>query len=266
MESSDSGTTPAQGATATAPVTTAVTDEATRPRSRRQIWMIALLAGVLAGLLAWLIGESTHGFFRPRLYPVSAMGMTAMRPSRESQQLADTMNARLAFAILGGSTGLIMGLAGGLAGRSPARGVMAGLAGTVFGAAVAVLASMAFLPFFFQSLVPDTNELLTPILIHGGIWMAIGAIGGLAFNVGMSRGRHLLSTVGAACSGAFVAAVFYHLLGGLLILDSSAAEPLASSALLRLLAMLLVAVLVAVGAARGALGRVLAKTSSASAH
>ena len=114
--------------------------------------------------------------------------------------------------------------------------------------------------------MPDTNDLLTPILIHGGIWMAVGAIGGLAFSVGMSRGRHLLSAVAAACAGAFVASVLYHLLGGFLILDSSAAEPLASSAVLRLLAMLLVSVLVAVGSARGALGRVWTKAPSAPAQ
>ncbi len=82
----------------------------------------------------------------------------------------------------------------------------------------------------------------------------------------MSRGRHLLNTVAAACAGAFVASVLYHLLGGFLVLDSSAAEPLASSAILRLLAMLLVAVLVAVGSARGALGRVWTKAPSASVH
>jgi hypothetical protein len=225
--------------------------------------MIALTAGVAAGLLAWLIVELTHEFFRPRLYPVSSMGITSLQPSPESQRAADTMNAMLAFAIMGGMTGLFMGLAGGLAGRSPARGVVAGLCGIVFGAASAVPASLAFLPFFYRSLVPDANDLLTPILIHGGIWMAIGAVGGLAFSVGMSRGRHLLNAAGAACFAAFVASVFYHLLGGFLVLDSSAAEPLANSALLRLLAMLFVTVLVAVGAARGSLGRVWTKASSA---
>ncbi len=91
--------------------------------------MIALSAGVVAGLLAWLIAELTHGFFRPKLYQISAMGLTALQPSQESQRVADNMNAMLAFAILGGVTGLFMGLAGGLAGRSPARGVVAGLGG-----------------------------------------------------------------------------------------------------------------------------------------
>jgi hypothetical protein len=197
------------------------------------------------------------------------MGLTSLQPSPESQRVADTMNAMLAFAILGGTTGLFMGLAGGLAGRSPARGVVAGLGGTLFGAAFTVPASMSFLPFFYRSLVPDANDLLTPILIHGGIWMAIGAVGGLAFSVGISRGRHLLNAAIAACFGAFVASVIYHLLGGFLVLDSSAAELLANSAVLRLLAMLLVTVLVAVGAARGSLGRVWTKSpsgSSASAH
>ena len=119
MESTDSGSSSAQDETTAAPTTPAVTAESTPPRSRRQVWMIALSAGVVAGLLAWLIAELNHGLFRPKLYQISAMGLTALQPSQESQRVADNMNATLAFAILGGVTGLFMGLAGGLAGRAP---------------------------------------------------------------------------------------------------------------------------------------------------
>jgi hypothetical protein len=164
-------------------------------------------------------------------------------------------NATLAFAILGGVTGLMLGLAGGLAGRSRARGVIVGLASLAAGTIVGALASFALIPLFFRGLVPDLNDLLTPILIHGGIWMAIGALGGLAFAIGMGRGRHVPVAVGAACVGAFVASVLFHLLSEGLFADSSSTAPLAKSALARLLAMLLVTVLVAVGAARGTLGR-----------
>jgi hypothetical protein len=200
------------------------------------------------------------------LYQVEAMGVSAMRPSRESQIAADSANATLAFAILGGVTGLMMGFAGGLAGRSPVRGLIVGLASMAAGAVVGASASLALLPFFFRRLVPDLNDLLTPMLIHGGIWMAIGALGGLAFAIGMGRGRHLPIAIGAACVGAFLASVLFHLLSESLFLDSDSTEPLAKSAIARLLAMLLATVLIAAGAARGALGHVTRSTAHVPAH
>jgi hypothetical protein len=211
---------------------------------------------VVAGVVAWLAGEQAHGFFRPRLYKVEVMAFgTTWQPSRESQFAADLRNAALAFAILGGVTGLAMGVAGGLAGGSVARGGVVGLAAFLAGAVAGASASFVLVPFFYRRLVPDTNDLLTPILIHGGIWMAIGAVGGLAFALGLQSRRHLANALGAACIGAFLAAVLFHLLSGSLFPDSRSTEALAGLPVVRLLAMLLVPVLVAVGSARGALGR-----------
>ena len=122
MRSSESGSTAGQLAMNQASTTAPMAPGESRPRSHRQIWAIALGAGVAAGLIAWLAGELAHGFFRPRLYKVEVMGLgMTMQPSRESQAAADLTNATLAFAILGGVTGLAMGFAGGLADRSPAR-------------------------------------------------------------------------------------------------------------------------------------------------
>jgi len=250
-----------------APTTAPLVPEGSRPRPHRGVWTIALAAGVAAGLVAWLAGELAYGFFQPRLYKVDVIAFgTTMQPSKESLAAADLKNATLAFAILGGVTGLAMGFAGGLAGRSPARGVIVGLAAQAAGAIVGALTSLALLPYFFRGLVPNSNDLLSPVLIHGGIWMAIGAVGGLAFAIGMKCRRHLPNAVGAACVGAFLAAVLYHLLSGSLFPDSKSTDPVASSSFVRLLGMLLVTVLVAVGAARGALGRVPRPASPASGH
>jgi hypothetical protein len=72
----------------------------------------------------------------------------------------------------------------------------------------------------------------------------------------MRSRRHLANALGAACVGAFLAAVLFHLISGSLFPDSRSTEALAGSSTVRLLAMLLVTVLVAIGSARGALGRV----------
>jgi len=226
-----------------------------RPRQQVQVWAITLAGGVVAGLVSWVGGELAHGAFKPRLVQVVLMfGQTVMRPSASTSNAADVKNAALAFAILGGVTGLVMGFAGGLACRSPWRGVIVGLGAQALGALVGALASLALVPLFHRELVPDLNDLLSPIMIHAGIWTGIGAVGGLAFGVGMGCGRRLLRPIGGACLGAVLAAVVFHVVSGGLFPDSGYTGPVATSSLVRLMAMLLVTVLVAAGAARGAQG------------
>jgi len=224
--------------------------------ARRRIWMIVLTAGALAGLLACVAGELSHDFFRPRRYKVEVTGMSSMQPSRESQNAADLANAMLTFAILGSVTALIMGLAGGFAGRNLWRGAMVGLGSQAVGALAGAACSWALIPIFARQLVPDQNDLFTPILIHGGIWMAIGAVGGMAFAAGMGAWRQLPITAVCACVGAFTASVIFHLLVGMLFPHSSPSEPVGSTAVARLMASSLFTILVAIGVARGALGRV----------
>jgi len=182
--------------------------------------------------------------------------MRSLQPTQGSQNTANLQNAALVLTILGCVTGVAMGFAGGLAGRSPWRGVIIGLGALAVGGLVSALSSWALLPLFYRRIVPDPNDLLSPILIHGGIWMAIGAVGGLAFAIGMGCRRCLATAIGGACLGAILATVLFHLIGAGLFSDSGSTEPIASQALVRLLAMLLVTVLVAIGAARGAEGHI----------
>jgi hypothetical protein len=230
------------------------------------VWAIGLAAGVAAGFVAWLAGELAHEAYKPQLFQVEILGRKWMVPTTASENAAALKNGTLVFAILGCVTGLAQGLAGGLAGHSAKRGVIVGLAGLAVGGLVGALASLALIPFLYRGLVPDSNDLLSPILIHGVIWMAIGAVGGLAFAIALGSRRSIPSAAVAACVGAFLASVLVHLLSAALDPDSSWTEPVARSALLRLVAMLLISVLVAVGAARGALGRVKRAASPAPAH
>jgi len=218
-------------------------------------WAILLLAGVVAGFVAWGAGELAHSFFRPRTYRVEIMGMVSMQPSRESQKTADIANSTLAFAILGSVTALMMGLAGGLAVRNPGRGVMVGLVAQAAGAMAGAAAAFALIPIFYWQLVPDSNDLLTPILIHGGVWTAVGVVGGMSFVAGMNAWRQVPVAAVFACVGAFTASIVFHVLTGILFPHSSSSEPIGRSAIVRLLASLLVTVLVAIGVAKGTLRR-----------
>jgi len=197
----------------------------------------------------------THDFFRPRLYEVQAMGLKTMKPSRESLGAANLANGTVADILLGGVTGLVLGYAGSLACRAPARGLKVGLPFFLAGAIVAAAASIVLIPLLSRGLVPDTNDLLTPILIHGAIWMAIGALGGAAFAWGLDQPRQIPIAAGAACVAGFLASVLYHLIDAGFFPDSDPTEPISHSSLVRFLSMLLPALFIAVGAARGSLAR-----------
>ena len=233
-----------------------------QPRPRRQVWTIALAAGLLMGLGSWLAGERAHEAFKPQLFVVEFMGLTSRQPSTASLNVADYKNATLVFAILGGMTGLAMGLAGGLAGRSRSRGVKVGFAALVIGSLVGALASQALVPLFFRRLVPDRSDLLAPVMIHGGIWVAIGAVGGLAFAIGMRCRGRVADAIAGASFGALLATIFFHASAAALFPESGSTDPVARTPIVRLLAMCVISVLVAIGAAAGSQGGFLNPKSS----
>ncbi len=99
-----------------------------------RIWGFALTAGIAAGLISWAGGEFAQNAFKPSLSPMTLLsGDIMMLPTVSSTNFAEFKNATLTFAILGGVTGLAMGFAGGLAGRSLSRGVIVGLGGHLAG-------------------------------------------------------------------------------------------------------------------------------------
>jgi hypothetical protein len=188
------------------------------------------------------------------LYEVQVAVTTYLLPTAASVNVADYKNATLTFAILGGVIGLAMGFAGGLAGGSVARGVVVGLGAQAVGALAGTVASLALVRLYFRGYVPDPNDELVPILIHGGIWMTIGAVGGAAFAIGLGCTRRLSTSLVESCVGAFLAALLFHALSASFFPDPRSTAPVADSTAVRCLAMFLVPILVAAGAARGSLG------------
>ena len=245
---------PAQAEVTEAPMTATSQPAERQFRRNGQVWAIALTFGLTAGLFAWGAEEATYGLFRPQLFPVVILRMPSLQPNRESQNAADIKNATLAFAFLGCLTGLAMGFAGGVAGRSPVRGMVVGVAAMLLGGLIAAGTSLVLLPAFFRQLVPDPSDLLTPIMIHGGIWGAIGALGGLAFAIGMGRGRRVVDAIIGACFGTLLATIVFHFSGEMLFPNSRSFDALATLPIVRLMAMVSVSVLLAVGAVWGTLG------------
>jgi hypothetical protein len=265
MDVSESGSNSGSAIVGEVP-TNAVSSGEIRFRAGR-IWAFALTAGVAAGLISWVGGELAFEAFKPRLFNVpSPVGGATLQPTVASTNVAEFKNAILAFAILGCVTGLAMGFSGGLAGRSPSRGVKVGLSAQAAGALVGALASLTLLRFFYRGLVQDLNDLWSPLLIHGGIWMAIGAVGGSAFALGLGCQRRLHAAIGGAVFGGFFASVLYQTVSASFFPDSQTNGPVGTSSSVRLVAMLSVTLLIAAGAARGSLGGFTRLASPTAAH
>jgi outer membrane lipoprotein SlyB len=192
-------------------------------------------------------GEAIHGVFAPQLlssFDIEGGEMNLRVVSSERRE------ATLAFAFLGASLGLALGLAGGR-GRTRLTGASAGLVlGTVAGGGVA----WALLAIYYRNVNRDVDELILPLLIHGGIWGAIGAVGGLAFGIGRGERRGVLPAILGGLLGALAATFIYDVVGGLAFPLAKTAEPLSESWATRLLARLLVACCTAVGVGFGVRG------------
>lgn len=232
----------------------------------RRLWTAALAAGVVAGLVSWIAGELAYGAFQPRLHRSVVFGMSSMQATVSSENAAEYKNASLAFAILGGVTGLVMGIAGGIAARSTARGVIVGLIFQVVGTLVGGLASLALLRLLYRGYVRDPNDMFTPLLVQGGIWTAVGAVGGASFAIGCGLRRRLHNTIISASLGAIFATILFHVLGQSFYPDSNFSDPLANLSALRLMARLLVTVLVAVGVAKEIQGAIRRPGSAPASH
>ena len=70
---------------------------------------------------------------------------------------------------------------------------------------------------FFKRHDPQSVDLLLPLLTHGAIWSAVGAIGGLAFGLGLGGQGRWKATMMGGLLGAAAATVVYEMVGALLL-------------------------------------------------
>jgi hypothetical protein len=221
--------------------------------------LVTLIAGLAAGFFSWRCGEMATSAFKPQLFRVQIGLQTFIQPTLASENAAEFKNAVVAYMILGALTGLAMGIAGGLTAQLPSRGLITGLGGAVVVAAIAAAASYGLLPLFYRRHVPDPNDWWSPLVIHGGIWTAVGAASGLFFAIGRRSIAYAPRVIFGASVGAVLATFLFQALAAQFLLNAGADEPNARTSSARLLARLLVCGFIAVGAARGTRVRTEAK-------
>jgi hypothetical protein len=240
-------------ASATAP-SSAVGPDATRntavvldPGPLRLI-LLALGAGALSGLVAWLTWEAVSGYFAPRGEVVTFLGIQDTSITFKERVRAGIRGGAASAAILGLGLGLGLGLAGGWARRTPRAGLAAGLTGAVLGTLGGIGASWVLLPLFYRYEDPISGDLILPLLTQGGVWSVVGAAGGLSLGLGLGgRSLSLRAALGGLLGAALAASIF-QVVGALAFPDDETDQPVSKTWATRLIVRLLVAVLAAAGA------------------
>jgi hypothetical protein len=223
------------------------TPDGTDGRLDRARWLVAL-AGLVAGLAAFGIGEATYKIIPARRVALNTLGTITQNVTPETQSAAEVRNAALAFAVLGGCLGGCLGMAGGLARRSGWATAAAGLLGLLLAVGLAGGVSLGTLKAFGNARVTYSEyDMPLSMAMHGLIWGLSGAAAGLAFAVGMG-GRRLLATApGAGFAGAVLGAIAFDLIGAGLFPMADTGDPVSITWGSRLTARLLVALATAAG-------------------
>ncbi len=252
MEPTDSAPTPPSTSIEPPPAASGASPELRVSRAR--LWAWALGAGLLAGLVSWLGGEACVELIKPPRHAVNSHGMTLTVTDRRGEAAAVAKNAGLAFLLLGAALGGGLGAAGGLARGSRRAAVQAACAGLVLGVVAAGGMSLALLPAYnaYQRRYPDdaARDLLLPLLVHAGIWSAIGAAGGLALTLGLGERGPLPRAVLGGFLGAAAGTVAYELAGAFFP-AARTAQFVSATWETRLMARLAVTLLASAGAAMG---------------
>jgi hypothetical protein len=153
--------------------------------------------------------------------------------------------------VLGAFLGLSLGLAGGLARRSSRAGIAAGLLGMVLGGVLGAGLSLAGSPLFFKAKNQfEDQQLILGLVLHGVIWGAIGAVGGLAFGQGLGVPGLRRHTVLGGLLGALIGTAIADFAGGAFFPLGGADQPISETWMTRVMSCLLVGIFVGLGIAR----------------
>jgi hypothetical protein len=212
----------------------------------------ALTASLVGGVLAWLGGEAVLGHFAvpsALLTKASALGASkeVVMEAERLRQLAETHNGAVALGLLGAALGLCLGLAGGVVRRRPVRGLAASLLGLVLGGAVGAGVALVLQPALYGWQGRDTDDLTNALLLHGLLAAAVGAVGGLAFGVGLGQRGWTLRSLFGGLVGAALAVLLFQMVAGAILPIGKPETVVPMTSLTRLLSRLVLGLGTAVG-------------------
>jgi hypothetical protein len=210
------------------------------------------VAALVAGLAAWLVGETGLVWVAPRKISMVTMGQRHLGTTAETERAAVVATAARVYGVFGAALGLALGAAAGLARRSPRGAFTAALLGAGLGGVAGFGASYGLVPLFFRYRDAFATDLITSMLLHGAVWAAVGSSAALALGVGLGAGpSRLVRCVIGGALGALIGAAAFEVLGAVFFANDDTGEPVSTSAGSRLLARLLVAAFIALGTSAG---------------
>jgi hypothetical protein len=174
----------------------------------------ALGAALVAGFLAWGVGEKMYAYYRPS--KAAYRGRYDFSALNREQAIADQKNAVIAFGTFGALLASLVGAAGGLARRSVMATSGATLAGLLGGGIGGGLAAYGLAPLFVRFYSDFNPLLLLPVFVRGGICAVIGAAAGLAFGLGKSGPACALRSLTGGLLGSVLGIVAFESVNALL--------------------------------------------------
>jgi len=211
-----------------------------------QASVYAVGAALVAGFLAWGIGERTCDYYHP-----SARAQQSSRDLRAlngEKQIADQKNTAIVFGTFGALLGLLSGAAGGVLRRSIPGGASAALAGLLLGGIGGALVSYELAPIFARFYSDETPSLLLSFLVRGGIWSVVGMTAGLALGWSSQGPLGIPRALIGGLAGGICGTIAFEVVNAMLFPGDRNDAVIPSSMEARVLAYLFVSVGVAIGA------------------
>jgi hypothetical protein len=213
-----------------------------------------ILAALAAALGAWILGESGVMKAVPANSAIPTVSAVIMAPTAATTEAADIKNSARLFGTFGALLGLLLGLASGWARRNTRTAAVAGAVGLLAGGVTGAIAPIVVLPAYYRWSAQGTDGLIISVVMHSGLWIALGAAAGLALGIGSSKRWRLAQSAMGGALGAVSGAVIYDLLGAMIFPFAQTGDPFAITSSARLLEFLIPGLAIALGAARGARG------------
>lgn len=209
-------------------------------------WVAVLLAGTVAGLAAWALGETSLLRVEPVKTDVNLMGQVLQSETAETLEAAEMATALRTFGVLGALTGAALGLAGGWVRGPLQRAWIPAALGLMVGAVAGAAAAVGVMTVY-QRQEQVSDDLTGPLLLHLGLWVPIGAAGGVAYALGRDGRRLLLLAALGGAVGVFLGTIAFEILGATIFPLDQTARPISSSPASRLLARLLIGMATSLG-------------------
>jgi hypothetical protein len=213
------------------------------PRVQPLVYVVG--AALVAGFLAWGIGEKTYDYYQ---IPASAQSSRDFTALNREKRITDQKNTAIAYGTFVALLGLFSGGAGGALRRSTTGGASAALTGLLLGGIGGALVSYEIAPIFARFYSDETASLLLSFLVRVAIWAVVGMTAGLALGWGWQATVGLQGALLGGLVGGVCGTVAFEVVNAVLFPADRNDAVIPSSTQARLLAYLFVAIGVAVGA------------------